>query len=97
MAFKVCMEPIDVVAYVGATVRLPHRVGACRAFVATACRADVMAFPGFTGPVQLCDIVAEMAAADPPKHGRRKKATYQPVVLGGYENLRFSPGNRIET
>ena len=57
-----------------------------------------MAFPGFTGPVQLCDIVAEMAAAEAPRNRRRKgKATYQPIVLGGYENLRYNPGNRIET
>lgn len=66
-------------------------------------RADVMAFPNFTNPVLLSDLVAESfgggvddkeASQRPPE---RLNKTYQPIVAGGYENLRFTPGNRVET
>ena len=55
-----------------------------------------MSFPGLTGPVQLCDVVAEMAAVEAPRRRGHRRATYQPIVSGGYEAMRYSAGNKLE-
>lgn len=62
-----------------------------------------MAFPTFTGPVLLSDLVAETfgggVSSKEASQGapERLNKSYQPIINGGYENLRFTPGNRVET